>query len=189
MCLCFSFGRSKFCQKCFCVHIYTLCSQTQDKLVIIYYYILGLVSSCIMLVLSFCLPPLIIPKTAIITFSYLSPISQFQRLAWPVCLGPDPPRPASHPWTAHATATWTALWTGPTLESWTTRPGHKRWRCPAKAWGSESAVCCRFTPHLLLFVSDSHVFLKPLIVRQGRLEWNVWYTEGMHTEYIHVNIY
>ncbi len=86
-----------------------------------------------------------IPKTAIISFSYLSPISQYQRLAWPVCLGPDPPRPASHPRTAHATATWTALWTGPTLESWTTRPGHKRWRCPAKAWGSESAVASPLT--------------------------------------------
>ncbi len=145
VCVCFSFGRSKFGQKCFCVHVYTPCRQTRDELMIIYYYVLGLVSSCMKRVLSFCLPPLIIPKTAIISFSYLSPISQYQRLAWPVCLGPDPPRPASHPRTAHATATWTALWTGPTLESWTTRPGHKRWRCPAKAWGSESAVASPLT--------------------------------------------
>lgn len=150
MCLCTVFGRSTFRQKCLCVHIYTLCGETQDEFVIIYYYILGLVSSCMMLVLSVYLqlPPILL-KTEIITFSFLTPTSQYQRLAWPVCLDPGPPPPASHPWMAHAAATWTALWTGPTLESWTTRPGHKPWRFPAK----ESAVCCPFTPHLLLFVS------------------------------------
>lgn len=152
VCLYFAFARSKFCQKCFCIHIYTLCRQTRDELVIIYYYILGLVSSCMKLVLSFCLQSPIILKTEGLTFSYLFPISQYQRLAWPVCLDPDPPRPASLPRMAHVTATWTALWTAPTLESWTTRAGHKLWRSPAKARGSEAAVCCPFTHNLLLFV-------------------------------------
>lgn len=146
MCLCAVFGRSTFASVC----TFKLCRQTQDNFVIIYYYILGLVSSCMMLVFSFDLqtPPFLL-KTEINTFSYLSPISQYQQLAWPVCLDPDPPLPASHPWRAHAAATWTALWTGPTLESWTTRPGHKPWRSPAK----EFTVCCPFTLHLLLFVS------------------------------------
>lgn len=73
MCLCAVFGRSTYRRKCLCVHIYTVCGQTQDVFLIIYYYILGLVSSCMMLVLSVCLqlPPILL-KTEINTYLLIS---------------------------------------------------------------------------------------------------------------------